>query len=270
MPGLTSPVATVHFAVPPSRLGHSADVYMDPLVGPTWPQEPVELEKTGFALLRHESKAMGPLRDSEAWNDEYLEETSGVLKDLLGATKVLIWNSVSRSSDPQVNTPYGASHFQKEPVKGLQFGATIRGTAAGAHVDQDADNSRRMCRAAAGDDVFEKYRRVQQINFWRPISGPVTQAPLVVCDGRTVGVGDKSTHCGMFGTRVVVHHGDGQKWSYLSRQQPDEAFLLKIYDSEVRDGDAAYVPHTGANIHGHNGEETPRESIEVRVVVLYE
>lgn len=63
---------------------------------------------------------------------------------------------------------------------------------------------------------------------------------------------------------------ENQSWNYISRQTPDEVFLLKIFDSAVREGDAAYTPHTGCDIHGHDGAETPRESIEVRVVVLYD
>lgn len=122
-----------------------------------------------------------------------------LVKAQLGASKVLIWNSVARSSDPKANSPYGGNHFQKEAIKGLQFGGTISAssrtspwrnvelrsnplagpTAAGAHVDQDAPNSLRMCKAAAGDDVLSQWRRVQQINVWRPISGTY-RSPLLV------------------------------------------------------------------------------------------
>lgn len=101
----------------------------------------------------------------------------------------------------------------------------------------------------------------------------------------------KGIHCGFFGSRVTVHHGRSsslsfqldsfslnffprhpaeQKWYYLSRMQPDEALLIKIYDSQVREGDAPYAPHSGCDIHGHDGPETPRESIEVRVVAVYD
>ncbi|KAK4702295.1 hypothetical protein P7C70_g3928, partial [Phenoliferia sp. Uapishka_3] len=290
MPIPSAPVATIHFAIPPSRLGCSVDKYLDPSIGPSWPQEPFEvklgslrdalsdeiispmeqLETRGFAVMKHKSETLGTLENADSWNADYLKETSELLKAQLGATEVFIWNSVSRSSDPKVNQPYGANHFQKEAIKGLQFGSTIRGTAAGAHVDQDSSNSLRMCKVAAGDDVLEKYSRVQQLNLWRPISGPVTMAPLVVCDGRTVKATERSVHCGLFGTRTVIHHGTEQKWFYMPRQQVDEFILLKIYDSHVREGDALDVPHTGCDIHGFDGLERPRESIEVRVVAVYE
>lgn len=285
MPATIPTTATLHFSIPAARLDHDVSRYLDPAIGPTWPLEPFEveladlraeeatgvvegLEGRGFAVLKHESAALGGLRESEEWNPAYLNETMELIQTQLGASRVFIWNSVTRSSDPALNAPYEGNHLQKAPIKGLQFGTTIRPTATGAHVDQDAPNSMRMCRLAAGDDV--KYARVQQINVWRPLRGPVTTAPLTLCDGRTVDESCKGIHCGFFGSRVTVHHGPEQKWYYLSRMQPDEALLIKIYDSQVREGDAPYAPHSGCDIHGHDGPETPRESIEVRVVAVYD
>lgn len=132
-----------------------------------------------------------------------------MVKEELGADQVFVWNSVTRSADPDVNTPYGNNHFQDKAIKGLQFGTMIRPVASGAHVDQDAPNSRRMCKGAAGDDVFEKFSRVQQLNIWRPLKGPVTCKPLAVCDGSSVSEKSKGIHMGLFGTRVIVHH-DGR------------------------------------------------------------
>lgn len=149
--------------------------------------------------------------------NSYLD--TGLSRRTLSASAVYIWNSVTRSADPAVNTPYGTSgNFQTAAIKGLQFGkgGTVRPAASGAHVDQDADNSRRMCRVAAGEDCFDfegggaqkeaRYRRVQQINLWRPLRGPVRSRPLAVCDGATVAARDKGIHCGLFGTRVTLHH----------------------------------------------------------------
>jgi hypothetical protein len=65
---------------------------------------------------------------------------------------------------------------------------------------------------------------------------------------------------------------EAQKWYYIKRQEADEAFILKIYDSNFRagSGQAEFPPHTGVdNLNGADGPETPRESIEVRVVACY-
>lgn len=165
-----SPIATINYAIPPSRLGHDSAIYMQP--ENLWPQESFEvplvdlrselseagsvstqLEAQGFAVLNHHSTAIGPLSESEVWNDTYLEECVKVIKEELGADEVFVWNSVVRSADPAVNAPYGTNHLQKKAIAGLQFGSVVRPTAAGAHVDQDAPNSIRMCKLAAGDDL---------------------------------------------------------------------------------------------------------------------
>lgn len=83
------------FAVPPERLGCDASIYMEPEIGPTWPQEAHEVilndlkselqspEKAeplmkqiatrGFAVIKNKSKTMGSLASQEEWNANYLE-----------------------------------------------------------------------------------------------------------------------------------------------------------------------------------------------------
>lgn len=108
-----------------------------------------------------------------------------------------------------MNTPYGKNHFQDKAITGLQFSGDVKPVASGAHVDQDASNSRRICEKAAGEDVFKRYLRVQQLNVWRPLKGPVTSKALAVCDGSSIPETSQSVHMGLFGSRVILHH-DGK------------------------------------------------------------
>jgi hypothetical protein len=63
---------------------------------------------------------------------------------------------------------------------------------------------------------------------------------------------------------------EAQKWHYIKRQEADEPFILKIYDSKFVPDQAEFTPHTGVdNLNGADGPEMPRESIEVRVVACY-
>ncbi|KAF2027950.1 hypothetical protein EK21DRAFT_70797, partial [Setomelanomma holmii] len=256
------------FAVPPERLDRDVSDYMSKDLGPTWPQESCEVIVQDLKPeLQSPSSAQSLLSQLDSRG---FAETSHMIKEQLGADEVYVWNAVSRSADPEVNTPYGNDHFQKKAIKGPQFGATIRPVAAGAHVNQDGPNSRRMCQAAAGEDIFNRFTRVQWLNIRRPLRGPVTCKPLAVCDGSTVGAKARSIHMGLFGSRVVVHHDEEQKWYYIKRQEADEALMLKIYDSQVLPGQAEFTPHTSVdNLKGADGPESPRESIEVRVVVCY-
>jgi hypothetical protein len=85
----------LRFAVPPERLDHDVSRYMEPEIGPTWPQEvhdvvlhdlkpelqnpekaqPLmkQLDSRGFALLKNESKTLGLLDSQGQWNAAYLE-----------------------------------------------------------------------------------------------------------------------------------------------------------------------------------------------------
>lgn len=85
----------LRFAVPPERLGHDASKYMEPEIGPTWPQEAhdvvlndlrpelqnpetagslmEQLDSRGFAVLKHKSQTLGPLDAQTEWNAAYLE-----------------------------------------------------------------------------------------------------------------------------------------------------------------------------------------------------
>ncbi|KAH7063837.1 hypothetical protein BKA63DRAFT_526273 [Paraphoma chrysanthemicola] len=284
--------SVLSFAVPPARLDRDASDYMTKELGPMWPQESCEviledlkpelqspkkarslltqLSQRGFAVCKNKSERLGTLQLQDEWTEAYLEETAQMIEENLGADEVYVWNAVTRSADPEVNTPYGNDHFQQKAINGLQFGTTIRPVATGAHVDQDGPNSRRMCQAAAGEDVFDRFARVQQLNVWRPLKGPVTCKPLAVCDGSTILDETKSIHMGLFGTRVVVHHDERQRWYYIKRQEVDEVLILKIFDSQVLEGQAMFTPHTSVdNLNGADGPETPRESIEVRVVACY-
>lgn len=131
-----------------------------------------------------------------------------MIKSQLGASEVFIWNSVTRSSDPKVNTPYEKHLFaQEKPIEGLQFPELARPPASGAHVDQDAAGSRRICKIAAGEHVFEMYSRVQQLNAWVPLKGPVTAFPLAVCNGTTFTQERTGYARGIFATRINVLYG---------------------------------------------------------------
>jgi hypothetical protein len=106
--------------------------------------------------------------------------------------------------------------------------------------------------------------------------GPVTNAPLAVCDSRTLSPPDISKHAHMFGVGIDIHHSAAQRWSYIRHQMPDEVLLLKCYDSlQGADGSSLYCGHTAIQVDGDADAISPellrpRESIEVRLVAIWE
>jgi hypothetical protein len=118
------------------------------------------------------------------------------------------------------------------------------------------------------------------INIWRPIR-PVQRDPLAVCDARSCSEADLRTVFAQLpsqgaGSKVSrgpgfevfnVAHNPAHKWYYASDMEPDEALLIKCFDSKL-DGRARRTPHTAFQMEGDCGD--PRESIEVRCLVFWE
>jgi hypothetical protein len=110
-------------------------------------------------------------------------------------------------------------------------------------------------------------RRVQVINLWRPIRGPVRDAALAMCDAPSVDAEDLIPSDLIYPHRVgetySVTFDPAHRWFYVSDMQPDEV-LLKCYDSKV-DGRARFAPHRS----DRTADIPPRESIELRTLVFH-
>jgi hypothetical protein len=114
---------------------------------------------------------------------------------------------------------------------------------------------------------------VQVINLWRPIRGPLRDAPLAVCDVESVAPEDLVPSDLVYRNRVgetyAVTYNPSHRWYYVPEMQPHEALLLKCYDSET-DGRARFLPHTAFVDPTTPEDAPPRESIELRTLVFHE
>ena len=120
------------------------------------------------------------------------------------------------------------------------------------------------------------------VNVWRPLN-PVMREPLGVCDSRTVPDGDlratrielgllkdyKTVRAGDKKEIFQVAHRGTHEWWYASGMQPDEALLIKIYDSKT-DGRARRCVHSAFEIPNQDKTAPPRESTEIRCLVFWE
>ena len=111
----------------------------------------------------------------------------------------------------------------------------------------------------------------------------VTRDPLAVCDARSVEETDlegtiahlpppesdtsENISLGKNFELWSVKANPAHRWYYKSHMQPDEALLLKIFDSK-RDGRARRVPHTSFQSEEDYGG--PRNSVEIRCFVFWE
>ena len=119
------------------------------------------------------------------------------------------------------------------------------------------------------DDLLR--RRFAVVNVWKPIRGPVAQAPLAVCDARTIAPDD------LVPTDLRYRDRDGEvyslrwsprhAWFYYPRMEADEALLLKCYDS-AQDR-ARFTAHSAFDDPASAPDAPARESVEVRTLAFW-
>src|SRR5205807_7075659 len=98
------------------------------------------------------------------------------LKEATGASRIFIFDHLQRRRVPRQQ--YRSRSGPRQP-------------ATRVHVDHTARSGPQRVRDLMGDEAEELLKgRVQVINMWRPIRGPLRDAPLAVCDSRTVASDD--------------------------------------------------------------------------------
>ena len=131
---------------------------------------PPSLDVEGFLLASHET-AVGNLYDPNAVRDVYYREIAELVRKLTGATRVVAFDHNVRS----------ASKAQRGE-KGVQPPVRF------PHNDYTERSGPQRVRDLFRADEAEKLlaNRFVVINVWKPIRGRVEDAPLAVCDARTI------------------------------------------------------------------------------------
>jgi hypothetical protein len=120
------------------------------------------------------------------------------------------------------------------------------------------------------DDLLK--RRVAFYNVWKPLSRPVEELPLAMCDATSHADEDmlrmELKYRERTGEIYVMRHSPKHRWYYFSNMQPDQALLLKTYDS-LTDGRARFMGHTAFEDPTTRPDAQKRESIEVRTMAFF-
>ena len=215
------------------------------------------LDVQGFALLEQRS-AVRDFWDDEEVRRVYYPEAERFLKEATGASRIFIFD-----------------HLQRRRVPGQQDRSRSgpRQPATRVHVDHTARSGPQRVRDLMGDEAEELLKgRVQVINMWRPIRGPLRDAPLAVCDSRTVAAADLVPSDLVYRERVgetySVRFNPAHRWFYTPEMRRDEVLLLKIADTKT-DISARFMPHTSFTDPTTPADAFPRESIELRTLVFH-
>ena len=173
-------------------------------------------------------------------------------------------------------------HNVRSAVRAAQGQHGVRVPVDAAHVDYTAatgpKRTMELLQQFGRADLVGK--RAALINLWRPITEPVLDVPLAVCDVRSVKGNElidtvilhytetSMQQPGHAGGIYSLYYSPDHRWAYVSAMQKDEVLLLKCYDSNSN-GSGGFTPHTGFKNPTCPAEFIPRESIEVRTLVIY-
>lgn len=216
------------------------------------------LDEAGFALRRAPS-AVTDFGDDRELETVYRPEVEALLKAETGAREVAIFDMTRRSDGGA-----GAANADGR-----------RGAATRIHVDYTAASGPRRARDVLGAARVAALRaagaRIVQINLWRPVRGPVLRSPLALAEAGSVRQRDLVATDQIFPDRVgeIYHlaYRPDQRWWYAPGMTPDEALLIKGWDS-AEDGRARFTPHTAFPLPDQTAETHARESIEARAFVV--
>jgi hypothetical protein len=217
----------------------------------------LSLDIQGVALARHRSA----VRDY--WDEAQTlalghPETAQLVKDVTGASRVVVFDHTLRRR--AAGTADRTAGAPRQP-------------ATRAHVDQTIASGPQRVRDVMGEQAEALLAgRAAIINVWRPIHHAARDWPLAVADARTVAPRDLVASDLIFphrkGEIYLLRHDPAQRWLYIPDLAPDEALLIKCWDSDERV--ARFAPHTAFEDPTTPPGTSPRESIEFRTIAFFD
>jgi hypothetical protein len=216
------------------------------------------LDEVGFRLLAHRS-AVKNFWDEEEIKRIYYPESIDLLKRVTGAAEVRVFDHTLR---------------RRVPGKDDRSTGVPRQPANLVHVDQTATSGVTRLRVAYPDEADALLRRrVAIVNLWRPITSPVLDAPLAMCDARSVTpkdlVASELVYRDRRGETYNLTYNPTQRWFYAPEMRADEVLLLKCFDSRDDGAVSRFAPHTAFTDPTAPPDAPPRESIELRTFLIF-
>jgi hypothetical protein len=217
----------------------------------------LSLDREGFELVEQRS-AVCDFYDEDELRRVYYPEAERLVARYTGALRVIIFDHTIRRR--RSGAEDRAAGMPRQP-------------ATRVHNDYTERSAPQRIRDLMGDEADALLgRRYEFINVWRPIRGPLRDAPLAMCDARSVSPGDMVASDLIYRDRkgeiYLMQHNPKQRWYYVPEMRADEVLLLKCYDS-ARDGRAVLSPHGAFEDPTAPANVLPRESIELRTIAFH-
>jgi len=167
-------------------------------------------------------------------------------------------------------------HTRRAASLDVQKARQIREPASIVHNDYTDRSGPRRLRDHFPDAPDEADRLLRRrfaiLNVWRSTGGTVRTAPLALCDASTLAPEDlvavERQARDRIGEIQQAVYSPAHRWYYFPEMQPDEALLIKTYDSAT-DGRARFTLHTSFDDPASAAGAEPRESLETRCFAFF-
>jgi hypothetical protein len=215
----------------------------------------ISFEKNGFVLVDHPT-SVGNFFDPEQLKAVYYPEVEALIKEVTGASRVVIFDHTLRS---------GSEAEREEKL--------VREPVLSAHNDYTEWSGPQRVREILPDEAEELLkRRFAIVQVWRAIAQPIESNPLALADARSVTMDDllvaERRYPHRVGQTYRLKYSPAHRWVYFPRMRRDEAIVFKVYDSQT-DGRARFTPHTSFDDPTTPPGAPPRQSIEARALVFF-
>jgi len=216
----------------------------------------LSLDVEGCRLVEHESAV------SDFWDDgevrrTYYPEAESLIVAATGASWAFVFDHTTRRRI--FGLPDRTPGAPRQPTLQVQADYT----------ELSASRRLRDLVGRAADSLLR--RRFAIVSVWRPIRGPLHDAPLALCDASSLQPDELTAADLIYRDRVGevydVTYSPRHRWLYVSGMRPNEALLFKGYDSsrEV----ARFVPHSSFEDPSAPADRLIQESMEVRAFAFF-
>ena len=213
------------------------------------------LDREGFALVRRASAVTDFSEDRI--REIYYPESAALVKQATGASRVLVFDHNLRIDSGRPDGEDG----NRQPVRRV-------------HNDYTAGSGPKRIRELLGKEGADalKGRRTAIVNLWRPLT-TVETAPLALAEAQSVPPEDLIAADLVYPERTgeiyYAAPNPGHRWTYYPAMTPEEALLIKCYDSQ-NDGRARFTLHSAFDDPTTAKDAAPRQSIEVRTLAVFD
>ena len=208
----------------------------------------VEFFTDSLEFVHHTSAITNFEKSINAWKTLYNQELTTLLMNQLNVHEVVIFDHTLRIDDPNSN---------RKPARNV-------------HSDYSECGAQHRLIDILGEETARDWATGHYgfINIWRPVTHPITSAPLGFVRPDSVKPNDWVTLDLIYPDRqgqiMGLAANPEHEWLYLSNMTPNEVAIFNIYDNKG----LRSIGHSALDLTTNNAP-TIRKSLESRTLVRY-